>query len=154
MNFFPVEMLVDTNNVVLDIPQNEVAALAVPIDQFDSEDFNINDFGYIRNDISQLARAQSVQEYDLIMKRLAVLKSKGDIPDDMNPTAAIARVRSRYLQSPNELLSYAESLANGDMQKLDDAYREALRNQEDRKPAAPAAAPASAPAAAPSAAVE
>ena len=67
MNYFPKEMLVDTNKVVLDIPQEDVPALAVPIDQFDSEDFNMNDFGYIRNDISQLARAQSVQEYHLLI---------------------------------------------------------------------------------------
>lgn len=139
MNYFPIEMLVESNKIKVDIPLKSRALLAVPIDQYDSEDFNRNDFGYIRNDISQLARAQSVQEYDLIMKRLSVLKSKGDIPADMKPTDAIARVRSRYLQSPNELLSYAESLANGDMQKLDDAYREALRKQEDSKPFAPSA---------------
>ena len=48
MNYFPKEMLVDSNKVIIDIPQEDVPALAVPIDQFDSEDFNMNDFGYIR----------------------------------------------------------------------------------------------------------
>lgn len=106
----------------------DIAVCCVPIDQYDAESFNINDFGYTRNDISQLARAQSVQEYDMIMKRLQVLKSNGDVPKDMNPQQAISRVRSRYLQSPNELLSYAENLANGDLQKLHDSYCEALKD--------------------------
>lgn len=121
----------------------DIATCCVPIDQYDSQSFNINDFGYTRNDISQLARAQSVQEYDMIMKRLQVLKSNGDIPKDVTPQEAISRVRSRYLQSPNELLGFAESLARGDMQKLDDAYRKAMENVKVDKesveaPAAPA----------------
>ena len=149
MIYFPENLLVDSNTIKVDIPLKSRSALAVPIDQYDSQDFNQNDFGYIRNDISQLARAQSVQEYDLIMKRLAVLKSKGDIPADMKPTDAIARVRSRYLQSPNELLSYAESLAHGDMDKLDEAYRKALKKQSETQPApGPSPAPAAAAAAA------
>lgn len=140
---FPKHLIVHhTLNPELSTNEDKCAC-AVPIDQFDSEEFNKNDFGFIRNDISQLARAQSVQEYDLLMKRLAVLKSKGDVSPDMTPEQAVSRVRSRYLQSPNELLSYAEQLAAGDMQKLDEAYRKALA---DVKPA-PAPEPAPAPAA-------
>ena len=112
----------------------DIAVCCVPIDQYDSESFNINDFGYTRNDISQLARAQSVQEYDLIMKRLQVLTSKGDVPKDVKPQEAISRVRSRYLQSPNELLSYAECLANGDLERLHDSYKEALKDVKVTEP--------------------
>ena len=43
------------------------------IDQFDSQDFNLNEAGWIRNDISQLARATSQSQYDAIMRRLVEL---------------------------------------------------------------------------------
>lgn len=134
-----------TPAVQIELKENEdICACAIPIDQFDSQDFNINDFGYPRNDISALARAQSQQEYDMLMKKLQVLKSKGDVPADMKPQDAISRVRSRYLQSPNELLSFAEQLARGDMQKLDDAYRVALAEQQKKQEQTPAAPIASA----------
>ena len=42
-------------------------AFKCPIDQFDSKDFNTNDAGWIRNDISQLARATSQSQYDSIV---------------------------------------------------------------------------------------
>lgn len=128
----------------LELQENsDICACAVPIDQYDAQEFNINDFGYPRNDISALARAQSQQEYDMLMKKLQVSKSNGDIPADMKPADAISRVRSRYLQSPNELLSFAEYLANGDMNKLDDAYRVAVANQQKKQDSVPADSSAS-----------
>ena len=35
-----------------------------PVDQFDSQDFNINECGFIRNDISKLVRAASQTEHN------------------------------------------------------------------------------------------
>lgn len=141
---FPAKMLVSSSSVLLELDNKDITALAVPIDQYDSEDFNKNDFGYIRNDISQLARAQSTQEYDAIMKRLTVLRANGDVPKDMKPSDALKRVRSRYLQSPNELQQYAEQMASVDMDALDAAYRKALDSTPVAEPAAPAAPAASA----------
>lgn len=97
MFYFPKEMLLQPVNFgcdyedkdgnvlvakVCDIQDKDLPCVAVPIDQYDGEDFNVNDFGHIRNDISALARASSVQEYDMMVKRLSVLSQKGQMPKD------------------------------------------------------------------------
>jgi hypothetical protein len=143
MFYFPKEMLLqpvnfgcdyeDTDGNVLvahvcDIQDKDLPCVTVPIDQYDGEDFNVNDFGHIRNDISALARASSQQEYDMMFKRLSVLSQKGQMPKDADPQQMIGRIRSRYLQSPCELESFAEQLAKIDMSKIDDVYRESLKD--------------------------
>ena len=130
---FPKDLLVGLEGKSLDfVPEyseKDRPFMDLAIDQYDGEDFNQNDFGHIRNDISALARAQSQQEYDLIMKKLQVLRNTNNLPKDIEPQDAIRLVKSRYLQSPNELLSFAEHLANGDMQKINDAYEQAIADQ-------------------------
>lgn len=97
-----------------------------PIDQFDSKDFNTNDAGWIRNDISQLARATSQSQYDAIMRRLVELKQQGGIPDDMTVEQAISQIKPRYAQSPNEIEEFIK-MTNGDfMARFDVAYKRAL----------------------------
>ena len=99
----------------------------IPIDQYDAQDFNLNDAGWVRNDISQLARAQSKAEFDMIMARLQVLKESKSIPDDISIDEAIASIRPRWCQSPNELEVWAE-MTNGEvMSKLDDAYIKSVK---------------------------
>ena len=102
----------------------------IPIDQYDSQDFNLNDAGWIRNDICQLARAQSKAEFDLIMSRLQVLKDSKSLPDDITIDEAIRSIRPRWCQSPNELELWAE-MTNGDvMSKLDEAYQKSVKVPE------------------------
>ena len=84
------------------------AGALVPIDSFDSQDFNLNDAGWVRNDISQLARAQSLQEYNLIMARLQVLKASNSLPEDMTVEQAFKTIRPRFCQSPNEIEQWIE----------------------------------------------
>lgn len=103
---------------------------AVIIDDYDSQDFNRNDCGWIRNDISQLMRAQSRDEYDMLLKRLDVRNESDSLPKDMPKSEAIKRIKPRYAQSIVELEQYAEQLANIDMAKVDEAYRKAL---DDKK---------------------
>lgn len=102
-------------------------AFKCPIDQFDSKDFNTNDAGWIRNDISQLARATSQSQYDAIVRRLVELKQEGGIPDGMTIEQAISQIKPRYAQSPNELEDFIK-MTNGDfMARIDEAYQRALK---------------------------
>lgn len=106
--------------------------LIAGVDQYDSEDFNMNDCGFVRNDLSQLMRAQSQSEYDALLRKLVdVPSSNSSLPEDMPIEQAIAQVIPRYVQSPSELSMFAESLASRDMRTLDDAYRRALSNKPD-----------------------
>lgn len=80
----------------------------VPIDSFDSQDFNLNEAGWVRNDISQLARAQSLQEYNLIMSRLQVLQDSKSLPENMTVEQAFKTIKPRFCQSPNEIEQWIE----------------------------------------------
>lgn len=104
-----------------------------PIDQFDSQDFNTNDAGWIRNDISQLARATSQSQYDAIMRRLVELKQEGGLPDDMPIEQAISQIKPRYAQSPNEIEDFVK-MTNGDfMERVNEAYQRALKDKSIEK---------------------
>ena len=107
------------------VPRGDCGTL---IDNYDSQDFNLNDAGWIRNDISALARAQSKAEFDAIMSRLQVQPDKPGIGDDVSLEDAFKQIRPRWCQSPNELEFWAQ-MTNGDvMDKLDAAYRESLKD--------------------------
>lgn len=108
----------------------------VVIDQFDAQEFNQNDAGWIRNDISQLARATSQAQYDAIMQRLVELKQQGGISDDMSVEDAISQIKPRYAQSPNEIEQFIAYTNAGVMSKLSEAYEKALKDKpaEAEKP--------------------
>lgn len=98
------------------------------VDQFDSQDFNENEAGWIRNDISQLARATSQSQYESIMRRLVELKQEGGIKDGTTVEEAISQIKPRYAQSPNEIEQFI-ALTNGNvMDKVNAAYQEALKD--------------------------
>ena len=87
------------------------------VDQYDSQDFNLNDNGFIRNDICQLMRAQSQSEYDSKLRSLRELPDSS-LPDNVSVTDAIQFIQPRYSQSPAELAVYAESIARFDLTKI------------------------------------
>lgn len=96
------------------------------IDQFDAQPFNNNDAGWIRNDISQLARATSQSQYDALMRRLVEIKAEGGIKEGTSVEEAISQIKPRYAQSPNEIEQFIQ-MTNGDvMKKLDEAYQKSL----------------------------
>lgn len=103
----------------------------VPVDQYDSQEFNLNDAGWVRNDISQLARAQSKAEFDMLLSRLVEIKNSGGLPDDMSVDDAINSIRPRWCQSPAELELFAEWTNSDIMSKLDEAYRKAVNTSAD-----------------------
>lgn len=105
---------------------NKTAEFIAGVDQYDSQDFNLNDCGFIRNDLCQLLRAQSQSEYDSLLRKLVELPSSSSLPDDMPIDEAIASIIPRYTQSPSELSMYAEIVAKRDMNTLHDAYEKSL----------------------------
>lgn len=103
------------------------------IDQYDAQPFNISESGHIANDITSLARAQSKQEFDMILSRLQQIEKSNELPLTMSDKERISLVRSRYTQSPTELMRFAEQLSHYDADKIDDAYRKALADSENNK---------------------
>ena len=91
--------------VSLDISKVRLAA----IDTFNSQDFNINECGFIRNDISLLARAQSQSEFDAIMRRIGSVEPIYDVHDGETLQQAFDSIRPRHLQSSSELAAFAEN---------------------------------------------
>lgn len=88
-----------------------------PIDQYDAQEFNINECGVIRNDISKLARAQSQSEFDSIMRKIGQNKAVFNIKDGQKLQEVFDSIRPRQLQTPSELAGFAEYMA-----RLDQAY--------------------------------
>lgn len=99
----------------------------VVVDQFDAQDFNLNEAGHIRNSISELARAQSKSEYDSIMARLVELQNDSGIKEGTTIEQAISQIKPRWAQSPNEIEQYLQ-MTNGDvMKRIDDAYQKVVK---------------------------
>lgn len=110
--------------------EKDVSCICV-VDQFAGADFNLNDCGWIRNDLSSLARAQSQSEYNMILQRLTEIKQTGGIPDDVSLEEAIRNVKPRWAQSPNELETFMAMTNPGAFDKLDAAYRIAIDGKMD-----------------------
>lgn len=102
------------------IKQHQVGI--IPVDNFDCKDFNRNDAGWPRNDISQLARAQSQSEYDSILRRLVELKNTQTLPADMKVKDAISLIKPRYVQSPNEIDQFVSNLDSDTIASLELVY--------------------------------
>lgn len=95
------------------------------IDQFDAKDFSTNECGWQMSDISKLARAQSLSEYEAIMKRIGQNPAQYNITEDMTIEQALSMVKPRNCQSPAELMRFVDSLPY-DAPSLDDAYKKAV----------------------------
>lgn len=114
------------------------------VDQFDAQDFNLNDAGYIRNSISALSRATSQSQYDAIMRRLVELKNEGNIKPDTKVEDAISQIIPRYCQSPNELERFMEYTNEDFMKRLDEQYKDMRPKEVKEVQASPSPEPASA----------
>ena len=113
----------DTKDVVRTDSKQFIKDVGIVIDQFDAQPFNLNDAGWPRNDISQMARAQSKAEFDAIMQRLSVCDSlPSNIPKGMSDAQVYDTCRPRYSQSPLELEQFIE-FSNGSVTKyLEERY--------------------------------
>ena len=109
---------------------NNSREFLVSIDQFDSKDFNINEAGHIRNDISALARATSQSQYDALMKRLVELRNTGGIDEKTSIDDALSMIKPRYAQSPNEIEQFIQMTNGNVMEKVTAAYEKALKDNK------------------------
>lgn len=116
-------------DLILQFEDKTPAHELVCVDQFAAQDFNLNDCGWIRNDLSAAVRAQSLTEYQAIVQRLVEIKSDGGIPDDMSIDEAISLIKPRWAQSPNELEIFMNMTNDGAMQHLTEAYEKATSNK-------------------------
>lgn len=97
----------------------------VVIDQFSGQEFNLNDAGWIRNDLAAAVRAQSLTEYQAIVNRLTEIKQNGGISEDMSIDDAISAIKPRWAQSPNELEIFVQMSNDSAYSHLNDAYEKA-----------------------------
>lgn len=122
----------------IEISDNEDFVLhAVAVDQFPAQDFNLNDAGWPRNVISELAHAQSKAEYDMILSRIQELRGNYNVPDDMDTETAISLIKPRSYQSACDFDKFAQKVADYDMS----LYEKAVANKQHTP--APGSEPAS-----------
>lgn len=131
----------DNFNGMMPVPEIQKCDVVV-IDQFDSQDFNLNESGWIRNSISELQRCTSKSQYDAIMAKLVEIKSDGGIPEGMSVQDAISQIKPRWAQSPNEIEQFI-AMTNGDvMTKLNEAYEKSVKKSVvDSRSEAPVSEP-------------
>lgn len=110
--------------------EKDVSLICV-VDQFAGADFNLNDCGWIRNDLSSLARAQSQSEYNMIIQRLTEIEQTGGIPKDVSLEEAIRFIKPRWAQSPNEIETFMAMTNLAAFDELDAAYRKATAGKVD-----------------------
>lgn len=112
---------------VIKVPVKESnIEMVVPIDQYDSKDFNLNEAGWVRNSIAQIARAQSIDEYNALASRLAEIRVSDGIPDNITDEQAFDLIKPRYAQSANEVQQFMELSHDVYMKRLNDAYKNAV----------------------------
>ena len=128
----------------LNFPKERVS-LVMCVDDYPSKDFNQNESGWIANDLSKLARAQSQAEVELLLKRLSENPStKSNLPDGVKVKDAFDLIRPRYLQTENEFVDFAERLGQKAQDSLDAAYA-AIRAKQILNAPTPSPAPTPAP---------
>lgn len=122
----------------------KIAAFAVrqvdgknfPIDQYDVQDFNLNDCGFPLNDIDKFERAQNASVREMLLKRMAKVSNA---KFDNRPTEEIlATVTPNGCQSPAEVARFQSRLAQHYKDKLD--ARAASKAESARLAAVKAAA--------------
>lgn len=106
------------------------SSIPVAIEQFGSKDFFSNYAGWTRNDINALQACTTKAQYDALLQRLTISEPKYNVKDGSKFVDALKSVIPRWCQSPNELMLYAQQIAEGAMDTMDDAYKKAL---EDNK---------------------
>lgn len=92
------------------------------VDQFLSGDFNKNDAGWFRNDLSALAAAQTREQYEAILRRLKEMPSSSNIPEGTKLEDAFNFIRPRYVQTENEFADFAEFMTKKGLEAQEAAY--------------------------------
>lgn len=114
----------------------------IPVDNFDSQDFNLNDAGWIRNDISQIARAQSMDEYNKIAARMVEVQTSSNLIEGVTDEQAFDLIKPRYAQSANEIARFVEASHDTYMRHFNTTL-EKFKNKDTAELEHPADVPAS-----------
>ena len=88
---------------------------ACVVDQTPCKEFMLSDTGWPRNNISQLAHASTMAEYEAIVRNMQLQQPQFNLKDDFDKDAAFAMIKPRWCQMPNELNDFAKVLADHDM---------------------------------------
>lgn len=119
---------------------DETRCLAV--DQSQAQDFNKNPAGWLRNDLSALAAAQTYEQYRAILERLKEFPSKSTIPEGTSLQSAFEQIRPRYVQTENEFADFVGFITQQGLDNVNAAYQAEMAKKQVSP--APAPAPASA----------
>lgn len=110
-------------------------SMLVPVDQYDAQDFNLNEAGWVRNSIAQIARAQSMDEYNALAARMVQVRVDNNLPEDVTDEQAFDLIKPRFAQSANEVQQFIEMSHDVYMKRMDEAYRKAVPEVKSDVPA-------------------
>lgn len=82
--------------------------VVLPIDQFNSQEFNRGNNGLPANDITLLMRAQSQAEYDMLAARLQEVRKTEPSNDGKSDSDIIKAIWPRSAQTPSELNKFMD----------------------------------------------
>lgn len=106
----------------------EIDDLSV-VENYPAEMQNINEHGFIRNDISQIMMAQLPQDLDYIINRINLMKKENKF-SDMSDKDILLTIKPRLLQSPAEIDKYLQYLDDN----MTDAEKQILAEKEKENP--------------------
>ena len=107
---------------ILVAPLQFVPCTICAVDQFLNNQFNMNDFGWLRNDISALAAASTREQYEEILRRLKELPATSSIPDNLPLQDAFDVIKPRYMQTENEFVEFVGFMTEKGMKNAEKAY--------------------------------
>lgn len=92
------------------------------VDQFLNNDFNLNDCGWLRNDLSALAAATTREQYEEILRRLKELPATSSLPKDVKLKDAFNLIKPRMCQTENEFADFVGFMTKQGIENADAAY--------------------------------
>lgn len=86
----------------------------------------MNEAGWVRNSIAQIARAQSMDEYNKLAARMVDFRVQNNLPEDVTDEQAFDMIKPRFAQSANEVQQFIEMSHDVYMKRMNDAYKKAV----------------------------
>lgn len=95
-------------------------SLAMVVDQMSAQDFNLGPNGFQQNDLTALSRATTMQQAELILKRLVDNSDKqvSNLPKNIPLKDCFNYIKPRYAQSELECALFAEVVAQYEQNKI------------------------------------
>lgn len=95
-------------------------SLAMVVDQMSAQEFNLGPNGFQQNDLTALSRATTMQQAELILKRLVDNSDKqvSNLPKNIPLKDCFNYIKPRYAQSELECALFAEVVAQYEQNKI------------------------------------